>query len=117
MRLRISGESSTIKTRTSGLIGCAAALAHEAVLQRICREICIPRAFHLLEDACAISADRLHRQMDLVGNLGYRFATRELHENLKLPIGEVPMRWLRSVSGNLERQRLGKRPADVLATR
>src|SRR5208283_3856744 len=116
IRLRISGEPSTIKTRKDGLIGYAGALAHEAVFERVRCEIRISRAVHLLQNAGAIGTYGLDRQVHLVGDLRHRLAAGKLDEDLKLPVGELAMRRLRRLAGGLERKGLGKRPADVLAT-
>ena len=64
----------------------AEASTHKFMLQSVRSKIRIPRALHFLENARAIGADRLDRQMYLVRDLRRRLAARKLHENLKLAV-------------------------------
>src|SRR5579862_48818 len=109
---RISEESSTTNTRTESFI-----LVHQLMAQGVSGEIGVAGEAHLLEDAAAISADRLDRETHLVGDVGHRFAGRELHENLKLAVRQLPVQWRRGIAGRRKRQRFRERCANVFAAR
>src|SRR5215831_8299260 len=117
IRLRIRGESSTRKTRTSAVSTSTIESTHQVVLQSVGGQVGVARALHLLQDARAIGADRLHRKVHLVRDLRDGLAAGELDEDLEFAVRQLAMRRLGRVARSLERERLGQRRADVLASR
>ena len=61
----------------------------ESVLDGVVGEVRVRLHPHLLEDARPVSAHRLHRQIELVGDLGDRGARGELAEDLELALRQL----------------------------
>ena len=105
-RARIIAESSTMAMRSCGRVMAALARqlapawgrgttkrqgpgsrpcsVQQAVLDRVIGEVGVAFHPHLLEHAGPVRADRLHRQVQFVGDLRYRRARRKLVEDLEL---------------------------------
>src|SRR5947207_6547268 len=64
----------------------ACLLLDKSVLDRVISQIGVRFHRHFLEDARAISADGLHRQVELIGDLRDRCARGQLAKNLELAL-------------------------------
>src|SRR6266704_7200609 len=120
IRFRISDESSTTKTRKGAPIEWDSSMIvsiHEIVAQGVGGQISVAREIHFLENAAAIGTDRLDREAHLVGNIGYGFASSELHENLKFAVRKLAVRRRRRIARCGKRQRFGERRADIFPAR
>src|SRR6478752_6500980 len=83
--------SSTSRTRSKRwsttawpLAGPAARSVDQLVLQRVVREVAVGGEVHLLHQARAVRAHRLHRQGQRLGDVAGGFALGQLQEHLEL---------------------------------
>src|SRR6478735_115363 len=64
----------------------AGASVDQLVLQRVVREVAVGGEVHLLHQARAVRAHRLHRQRQRLRDVSGGFALRELQEHLELAL-------------------------------
>src|SRR6185436_8455299 len=81
----------------------------QSVLDGVVGKVGIRLHAHLLQHAAAVGADRLDRQVKLVGDLRYRRARGELAEDLELALRQLAMERLVGTAGDAISEDLSKR--------
>src|SRR5688572_8183615 len=88
----------------------------QAVLHGIVSEVGVRFHPHLLQNPRTVGAYGLYREMELVGDLRDRLATRELAEDLEFTLRQRPVQRLVAVARDALGEHLRERRAHVLAS-
>src|SRR6267378_715350 len=86
---RYVGVCPTMARVDSRPAACSAWSVDEPVLDRVVSEVRIGFHSHLFQNARPVGADRLHRQVQLVGDLRHRRASGKLAEDLEFSLREL----------------------------
>src|SRR6476620_2861176 len=90
-RMRRSAEEAPLVSGAWASVELIARLLQQVVLDRVVRDVRVRFHAHLLQNARAVGADRLHAQEQFGRDLRNALAFREFREDLKLPLRQHAM--------------------------